>query len=44
MAAFSTSLGALVLAGAAVISFIAYRLMIRIGKLPTEARVIGAIT
>ena len=43
VAAFSTSLGALVLAGAAVVSFVAYRLMIRIGKLPTEARVIGAL-
>jgi tight adherence protein B len=41
VAAFSTVLGAVVLLGAAVVSFIAYRLMIRLGRLPSEERVIG---
>ena len=41
VAAFSTALGAVVLLGAAVISLFAYRVMLRIGRLPTEERVIG---
>jgi tight adherence protein B len=41
VAAFSTALGALVLLGAAGISFLAYRLMIRLGRLPSDERVIG---
>ncbi len=40
VAAFRTGLGAVVLLGAAAISFIAYRLMLRIGALPTESRVV----
>lgn len=42
--AFSTALGAVVLLGAAVISLLAYRLMLRIGRLPSEERVIGVAT
>lgn len=44
VAAFSTALGAVVLLGAAVVSFVAYRLMLRIGRLPSEERVIGIAT
>ncbi len=40
VAAFRTGLGAVVLLGAAAISFIAYRLMLRIGALPLESRVV----
>ncbi len=40
VAAFRTGLGAVVLLSAAAISFIAYRLMLRIGALPTESRVV----
>jgi len=40
-AAFNSTLGALVLLGAAVVSVIAYRVMLRIGRLPTEQRVVG---
>ncbi len=36
--AYRTGLGAVVLTGAAVVSVIAYRLMIRIGRLPQERR------
>lgn len=44
-AAFSTAVGALVLAVAAVISLIAYRLMLAIGRLPQERRwVVSAVT
>jgi len=38
--AFRTGLGAIVLLGAAAVSFIAYRIMLRIGALPTESRVV----
>ena len=40
VAAFRTALGAVVLVGAAVISLVAYRIMLRIGSLPTESRVV----
>jgi tight adherence protein B len=40
VAAFRTGLGAIVLMGAAAVSFIAYRLMLRIGALPTQSRVV----
>jgi len=40
VAAFRTGLGAIVLLGAAAVSFIAYRIMLRIGALPTESRVV----
>lgn len=40
VAAFRTGLGAIVLLGAAAVSFIAYRLMLRIGALPTQSRVV----
>ena len=43
VAAFRTGLGAVVLLGAAGISFIAYRLMLRIGALPIESRVVCAV-
>lgn len=41
VAAFNSTLGGIVLLGAAVISIIAYRLMLRIGRLPSDQRVIG---
>jgi tight adherence protein B len=40
VAAFRTGQGAVVLLGAAVVSFIAYRIMLRIGALPTQSRVV----
>ena len=40
VAAFRTALGAVVLVGSAVISLVAYRIMLRIGSLPTESRVV----
>jgi tight adherence protein B len=40
VAAFRTGLGAVVLLGAAAVSFIAYRIMLRIGALPTQSRVV----
>ena len=44
-AAFSTALGAVVLVVAAVISLVAYRLMLAIGRLPQERRrVVPAVT
>ena len=39
-AAFNTALGVLVLASGAVVSGIAYALMVRLGRLPEEARVL----
>lgn len=41
VAAFTTWTGTLVLAGAAVVSFIAYRLMRRLGRMPMPERVIA---
>jgi hypothetical protein len=41
VAAFTTWAGTLVLAGAAAVSFIAYRLMRRLGRLPVAERVIA---
>jgi len=38
--AFRTGQGAVVLLGAAAVSFIAYRIMLRIGALPTQSRVV----
>jgi tight adherence protein B len=40
VAAYNSSAGVVVLAFGAVVSFLAYRLMMRIGRLPTEARVL----
>ena len=40
VAAFRTGQGAVVLLGAAAVSFIAYRIMLRIGALPTQSRVV----
>jgi tight adherence protein B len=40
VAAYNTAAGALVLAGGGAVSFVAYRLMIRIARLPTERRVL----
>lgn len=40
VAAFRTGLGAVVLLGAAAVSFMAYRIMLRIGALPTQSRVV----
>ena len=39
-AAYATSSGALVLAVGAVASILAYRLMLRLGRLPEEERVL----
>ena len=39
-AAYNSSAGVLVLMFGAVLSFVAYRLMMRIGRLPTESRVL----
>lgn len=39
--AYRTPVGACVLLGAAAVSVVAYRLMIRIGRLPTERRVVS---
>jgi len=41
MAAYSTSLGAVILLGAALLSVVAYRVMIAIGRLPDEPRVMA---
>ncbi len=41
VAAFNSALGGVVLLGAAIVSVIAYRLMLRIGRLPSDERVIG---
>lgn len=41
VAAFTSWMGTLVLAGSAVVSFLAYRLMRQLGKLPTPERVIA---
>ncbi len=41
VAAFNSALGGAVLLGAAITSVIAYRLMLRIGRLPSDERVIG---
>ena len=38
--AYNSAAGALVLTFGAVVSFVAYRLMMRLGRLPTEARVL----
>lgn len=40
VAAFRTGMGAIVLLGAAAVSFIAYRIMLRIGALPKQSRVV----
>jgi tight adherence protein B len=40
VAAYNTATGALVLAGGGAVSFVAYRLMIRIARLPAERRVL----
>jgi len=40
VAAFRTGMGAIVLLGAAAVSFIAYRIMLRIGALPEQSRVV----
>jgi tight adherence protein B len=40
VAAYDSAPGVVVLAGGAVVSFTAYRLMVRIARLPTEARVL----
>jgi tight adherence protein B len=40
VAAFRTGMGAIVLLGAAAVSFIAYRIMLRIGELPKQSRVV----
>jgi tight adherence protein B len=40
VAAFRTGQGAVVLLGAAAVSFIAYRIMLRIGALPKQSRVV----
>ena len=40
VAAYNSSAGVVVLAFGAVVSFLAYRLMMRIGRLPTESRVL----
>lgn len=44
VAAFNSATGGVVLLGAAVVSVIAYRLMLRIGRLPSDQRVIGVAT
>lgn len=41
IARYASPAGALVLLGGAVLCFTAYRLMLRIGRLPTEQRVLG---
>ncbi len=41
IAAFNTPAGLLLLVGAAVTSALAYRLMLRLGRLPTEARILA---
>lgn len=41
VAAYSTSTGALVIAGSAILSAVAYRVMISIGRLPDDPRVIS---
>lgn len=41
VAAYSTATGAVILIGAAVLSVVAYRVMIAIGRLPDEARVMA---
>lgn len=41
MAAYSTALGAVILIGAAVLSVVAYRVMIALGRLPSEPRVMA---
>ena len=41
LAAYSTGLGAAILVGAAVLSVVAYRVMIAIGRLPDEPRVMA---
>lgn len=41
VAAFNSAMGGVILLGAAFVSVIAYRLMLRIGRLPSEERVIG---
>ena len=38
--AYDTPVGSFILAAGAVLSFIAYRLMIRIGRLPEDRRVL----
>jgi tight adherence protein B len=40
VAAYNSTAGVLVLTTGAVVSFVAYRLMMRIGRLPVEARVL----
>lgn len=40
VSAYNSSAGALVLAFGAIVSLVAYRLMMRIGRLPTESRVL----
>jgi tight adherence protein B len=42
--AFGTTAGAVVLMVAAGLSFVAYRLMLRIGRLPTERRMTASVT
>ncbi len=41
MAAYSTAMGAVILIGAAVLSVVAYRVMIALGRLPSEPRVMA---
>lgn len=41
MAAYSTAMGAVILIGAAVLSVVAYRVMIALGRLPNEPRVMA---
>jgi tight adherence protein B len=38
--AFNTSGGVILLAGGAVVCLLAYRIMLRVGRLPEEARVL----
>lgn len=40
VAAYSTTLGGMILAGAAVMSVVAYRVMIGVGRLPSEPRLV----
>ena len=40
VAAYNQPAGAVVLAGGAAVSFVAYRVMLRIARLPTERRVL----
>lgn len=42
VAAYSTSTGALVIAGSAILSIVAYRFMLSIGRLPDDPRVVSA--